>query len=126
MKIEYLPDGSEACPLVRLFDFKTSEIAELLAACRALHDGPLGHYRLDAIRSLESIGGCQLSLEAGVRDRGLVLVAPPAEFRWVLSRLTWDNVEGLLAPFEKHEIDGFQWLDSIGEASLLISRDGSW
>lgn len=113
MKIEYLSDGSEDCPLVRLFSFEAAEVAELRAACRALHDGSADRYRLGSIQSLESIGECELTLEAGARDRGLVL------------RATWDNVERPLEPFEERDATGYQWLDSIGDASLVISRNGS-
>jgi hypothetical protein len=126
MKIEYLTDGSESCPVVRLFNFEPSEIEELRAACRALHNGAIDRFRLDSIPSVQQLGECQMTFEAGACDRGLVVVSPPASLKWTLSRGTWDNIEGLLEPFEVEGDHGYQWLDSRGDAKVLISRDGRW
>jgi hypothetical protein len=38
----------------------------------------------------------------------------------------WDNVAGLIEPFE-HSAGGFQWLAGVpGEAALLLSASGQW
>lgn len=126
MKIEYLASGSPDCPLVRIHSFGTSEISALRAICRKLHEGSLDEYSLGSLPDLESIGGCQITLKAESRDRGLVLIAPPASFEWILSRETWDNIEGLLEPFEQSDAAGHQWLNASGGFSALISRDGMW
>jgi hypothetical protein len=126
MKIEYLPDASADCPLVRFYNFVPSEVAELRAICRKLYDGSLDEYSIDSIPGLETVGGCRITLKAGSRDRGLVPTSPPAMFEWILTRGTWDNVDGLLEPFEIPGVKGFQWLDSSTETSVLISRDGIW
>ncbi len=126
MKLEVFSDGSADCPLVRLSDFLPTEIRTLRAICRALCDGSLDDYTVDSISSVESIGGCRLTLKAGSRDQGLVLVSPPSSFEWTLSRGSWDNVDGLLEPFETVGVGGHQWLNRSGVASVLVSRDGSW
>ena len=41
IKLEYLPDGSDACPLVRLYDFDTDGVRCLRDTFRSLAEGTL-------------------------------------------------------------------------------------
>jgi len=125
MKVEFIPDGSSDCPLIRIYDFVPIEVAPLRAVCRELYEGTLDEFPFASLPNCEFVDGCRVTLKAGTWDRGMVLIAPPASFDWILTRGTWDNIEGLLEPFEAEAPSGFQWLDPSTGVSVLISRYGS-
>jgi hypothetical protein len=125
MKLEFLPDGSDDCPLVRLYDFAPHEAAGLVSAALDLASG---RQRVTAVHDwpgVEAIDGCRLLLRSGPRDRGLVRLAAPADFECVLTPATWDDVAGLTEPFIAG-CGGFRWLSEIGDARWLISGSGHW
>jgi hypothetical protein len=125
MKLAFLRDGADACPLVRLYDFDARAVAELLAGLHALASG--GRQRLDVheLKCVESVAGCRLVLRTGPRDRGMVQLPGLASFECVLTPVGWDDVAGLAEPFLERDA-GYQWLCRSGEAAWLLSRDGRW
>ncbi len=125
MKLEYLPDGSPDCPLIRLFGFTSGEVAQLRAFVADLAQGRVESVAVHELPFVESIGGCQLVLRVWPRDQSVLRVGEPAMFECRLTRITWDNVEGLMEPFA-HGTQGYQWLAEHGDASLLISASGQW
>jgi hypothetical protein len=125
MKLEFLPDGSDACPLVRVYDFAPAEVARLFAALSALATGSQRHVAVHDLPGVAAVSGCQLILRSGTRDRGLVQLAGPARFECVLTPESWDNVAGLTSPFVARA-GGYQWLSTIGDANWLLSGDGQW
>ncbi len=127
MKLEYLPAGSQDCPLVRLYDFDTGEAVQLRdVACRfskwsvdivAVHDLPF----------VEPVDSCRLTLCVSKRNHGLSLLVAPSNLVCALSQCAWDNITGLIDPFcEAQAEHGFQWLDKSGDISLLLSPSGDW
>ena len=125
MKIEYLPDGSDDCPLIRLYDFAQPEIAELFAALSALASGERLSVAVDGLAGVESISECRLTLSSGSRDIGVVRIDAPASFECGLRPEAWDNVADLIEPF-LNGARGYQWLVTLGDAQLLLSIDGQW
>lgn len=122
MKVERLTDGSPDCPLVRLFDFTSSEAESLRKGVRCLADGQRERLDLEDC-GVTPVDGFALSFVAGHRDVGLA--SELGRFAWVLRAETWDKIEGLIEPFTKG-LTGFQWLSKDGGTSLLISPDGTW
>lgn len=125
MKLEYIAAGSDDCPLIRLFEFTLAEVEELRKLVRSLVSGERQSVALQNEAWAAPIGGCQLSLRRGNRDRGVRQVEP-LTFECVLSPDGWSNVEGLLDPFCDSDTTGFQWLTHDGRVSLLISQSGKW
>lgn len=121
MKLEYLADGSDDCPLIRLFEFTPAEVQELRKLVRSLASGERQSVTLQHEAWAEPIGGCQLSLRRGNREQG-VRQMELLKFECVLSSNEWSNVEGLLAPFCESDTAGFQWLTHDGKVPLLISQ----
>lgn len=125
MRLEFLPDGSDDCPLVRLFAFTPAEVAGLHAAVTALAAGEQSRVEVHHLPGVEGVTGCRLTLHAGGRDRGLVPLPVSAAFDCILTRDGWDTVAHRIEPFLS-ECDGYQWLDDTGDTDWLLSWDGQW
>ena len=125
MKLEYLPDGSPDCPLLRLFAFTKAEAKQLRAAVSALAAGrpAVAVHRLPFV---EAVGGCQLTLQVTGWDQAITRGAGCNEFTCGFTAGTWANVAGLLEPFAESTA-GSQWLAGPpGEAALVLSASGQW
>jgi len=122
VRLEFFPDGSEACPLLCIRDFSAQEVAALRNAALELADGVSAFVRLEDRVTLAS--DTRLHMRVGKRNEGLRQA--PQAFELVLTPLEWSQVEGLLEPFLEERPHGSQRLDEHGEIALLISRDGSW
>lgn len=127
MRLEYLPDGSVDCPLIRLYDFDAAAATRLLRVVTSLSDGSVGRIILDEQQEIISIDGCKLALVAGGSDHGVVKMTAANQFECVLTPESWANVAGLIEPFcEPGAFNGFQWLDETSDISLLLSPKGLW
>jgi hypothetical protein len=125
MRLEFLPDGSDDCPLIRLYDFDCTGVARLLAALSALASHERESSAVHDLPGVESISECRLFLRTGARDRGVVQLPGPASFECDLTPEGWDNVAGLAEPFLNGN-GGYQWLVTSGDAKWLLSTDGHW
>ena len=125
MKVEYLADGSNDCPLIRLYEYNQSEVQRLRELIRELATGVRESAPLQNESWVVPVEGCCLNLLRGSRDRGIRQVLL-LNFECVLSSIGWSNVEGLLDPFCDSDTNGFQWLTHDGRISLLISQNGQW
>jgi hypothetical protein len=125
MKVEYLADGLNECPLIRLYEYNQSEVRRLREIGRALASGAPQSRPLHSEPWVLPIDGCRLTLRPGSRSIGVRNVAP-LTFECVLSPTGWSNFEGLLDPFCDSDTNGFQWLTHDGKISLLISQNGQW
>jgi hypothetical protein len=125
MKIEFLKRGSPDCPLIRLFEFNVNEAYGLRRIALQLAGGKQQSVALHEVPGVIPIGGCQLRLDRGEKDRGAHEVAP-LKFDWMMTNDGWRNVAGLIRPFSRGTAGGWQWLSSIGKIAVLLSRDGSW
>jgi hypothetical protein len=124
MKIEFLSDGADACPLVRLSHFRPDEVEQLRQACRNLADGG-GAIALHDQPWVESIDGCRLVLRAAADDVGVTKSAHAPAFELALSSDGWREVEEKLMPFLT-DAGGWNWLTDEGDARVLISQSGQW
>jgi hypothetical protein len=125
MKIEYLPEGSERCPLIRLFQYSASEVRLLREAATALASGVRQSIFLHSEPWIEPVHGCRLFFHRGTKNIGIRQVAP-LDFECVLRADGWSNLEGLLDPLCESDSNGFQWLTQRDQISLLISQSGQW
>jgi|SRR5215475_7511465 len=125
MKLEYLPDGSPECPLIRLYEFDQPQARQLTALVKSLGAGDCQDVALQNESWVEPVRSCCLNLRVGTRNHGVRQVGPH-RFECVLSLDSWRNMEGLLEPFLGSTSSGFQWLTNEGKVGLLISRNGQW
>jgi hypothetical protein len=128
MKLEFLAEGSDDCPLIRLYDFDQTGAKRLREAFAALADGLRQSIALHEEWWVRSVENCELELRLGKRDLGVV-ERLPMRFECVLTEEGWleaaEKTETFCVP---HEGSGetYQWLNSDGEVSLLLSPSGKW
>lgn len=127
MRLEFLPDGSEARPLVRLYDFTAQEARDLRKLLERLaeeKDQAVALHKLPWIQAID----CGLTLKVGKSNTGIRRAPKPTELECVLRPAGWEGAVGLVEPFGLDESAnaGYQWLDESGDVRLLISRDGAW
>jgi hypothetical protein len=125
VKLEYLPDGSPDCPLIRLFEFDQLEARRLRQLVTSLIGGDRHDVQLHNEEWIKPIGECRLNLRQADRNQGVRQVLA-LDFECVLSLDGWSNVEGLLEHFYGSTTSGFQWLTHDGRVALLISQSGQW
>ena len=126
MKMEFLPDGSPDCPLIRLYEFSVAEVQELRRFCMSLADGSATCIALHQQPGITAIGGCELNLRIDKRDVGL-LQSKTMKFDCALTDEGWREVADLAEPFcDKVGPNTYQWLNEDGEVSLLLSPSGQW
>jgi hypothetical protein len=125
VKLDYLKEGSDDCPLVRLYQFRSEEIQQLRRSFESLASGVVEHVALDEVTPVESVDGTRLTFSRAARDRGVV-PSGERDFDVVLTPDGWQRCIGLLEPFCQPSW-GYQWLcDDVGRVRLLLSHDGSW
>jgi len=126
MKLEYLPDGSDMCPLVRIYEFDSAAARRVHDVFSSLASGSLERVRLDEVVPVDSIGGCRISFSRGPKDRGVIQTGAH-EFEVVLSAQGWSHTAGLAEPFRDNCSAGYQWLtEHAGDIQLLFSPGGDW
>jgi hypothetical protein len=121
MKIEFIADGSDDCPLIRLFDYTSNELNGLANLFHSLAEqsAPLSK-QVDA----EPVNGATLSCALASRDEPVVRRGGNS-FELRLTADTWltnaELTEALRSP------GGFQWLVSgSSDIQVLVSPDGCW
>ena len=127
MKLEFLPEGSDDCPLIRLYDFDVSDAMRLKEAFRALSEGSRQSIPLHEEWWLRSIEDCQLVLRLGKRELGIVQRLP-MRFECVLTEEGWreamEKTDPFCRPPENRQPESHQWLNQDGEVPLLLSPTG--
>ncbi len=126
MKLEFLPDGSNAGSLLRMYDFEIVEIEQLFAAVLALASGDQEHYEVHNLPGVDAVSGCKFFLCVGNRDRRTVVLPEPASFECVLTPDGWEQVASLVESFLQPGKHGYKWLHWSGDFRWLLSRDGDW
>jgi hypothetical protein len=127
MRLEYLPDGSPDCPLIRLYDFDHRTVSVFRRLVAELGNGSRRALIVHDLPDVEAVGGCQLVLEVGKRNLGVIPSRSSNSFSCILTESGWENVAYLMEPFcEPGQAGAFQWLSDEGEIPLLLSVDGQW
>ncbi len=126
MKLQFLPDGSPDCPLIRLYDFEAADALRLKELFDCLATGSRTSISLHEQKGIEPVDGCQLILRVGKGDTGIVQKGP-FTFECDLTPAGWADVALLIEPFcEAAEANTYQWLNEDGQISLLLSPAGTW
>lgn len=128
MKIEFLKDGSDDCPLIRIFGNEPSSAARLAIAFRQLASGETKEIAIHEMPGFNSIGGCLLIAKIDHKNIGIQAIDDNA-FECLLTPEGWERLAELVDPFtEKLEGVQYQWLDDTSEISLVISSSelGEW
>ena len=109
MKLEYLPDGSPDCPLIRLYNFSVSEATALRAKVAGLGEGSSDSVAVHELPFVMAIDDCQLDLVAVDRDQDVVTADSARRFACVLTQASWEGIVGLMGPFCRPEgSNGYQ------------------
>ena len=125
VRLEYLPEGSPDCPLIRLFDFTPAEVAALGMAVAELAAHRTNWVAVHRLPGIISVGRCELTLLRRDREQAVVRVGPTA-FECRFTTDTWEQVAEQISPFAEGA-EGYQWLAGApGEVSLLLSATGLW
>src|SRR5262249_34809201 len=97
MKLEFLASGSPDCPLIRLYEFTSKDAYELRRIVLQLARGEETIVWLHEQPNVTAIGGCELALRQGKKDRG-VSATSLLKLEWILSPVSWLQVAGF-GPF---------------------------
>jgi hypothetical protein len=125
MKLEYLHEGSDHCPLIRLFDFTRGEAAQFALVTADLAARRIQRMALHELSFIRSVGRCQLTLCIDARDAGVKRISQ-TDFECRLTVDGWDEVTDFVGPFVAGS-SGYQWLvEHPGDAALLFSQSGQW
>jgi hypothetical protein len=126
MRLEFLPDGSPDCPLLRLYHFTPAEARQLHGNLAALVTGTAESVAVHNLPFVEAFADTQLTCRATTWDQSLTRDASTGEFECGFTPETWDNISGLIEPFMRGAA-GYQWLATVpSEVGLLLSVDGHW
>jgi len=125
MKLEYLPDGSDMCPLVRLYAFTMAEARSLHSSFCSLASGSLQSVQLSDILPVEAVDGCSITFIRGERDTG-VMQRGERRFEVELSPAGWEQAAGRTESFREGALACYDWLIDEGDIQLLISPTGAW
>ena len=130
MRIEYFPDGDEGRPLVLLYGDDLSPLSILAAAVQDLIDGHANAIAVHQLPGFEAVGGCELFFLVVKRDLGARLVSlEPPRVECAVRPVWWENVAGLLKPFdEPGAANRHQYLTYgfYSEVELIVSTARSW
>jgi len=128
MKLDYLEEGSDDCPLIRLYEFSSAEIQRLRQSFESLANAKAERIALNEVIPVESVDGTQLTFIRAEHNQGVV-PSGSRSFDVILSPQGWGRCMGLLEPFCENSCDYqcYQWLcDDVGQLPLLLSSDGAW
>jgi hypothetical protein len=130
VRLEHLPEGSEFCPLLRLYDFSLAEAQQLLAVAELLASGGSLAVPLHLAPFVAADSSCHLTLRVSAADLGIIRVSDTA-FVCELSQAGWSDFASLVQPFTVDALDdGFQWLlgglSTGHRPALLLSPSGRW
>lgn len=99
VKLEYLPDGSPDCPILRIYDFDEPAVQRLQGLFNELASGSVRAVALHELPDIESVAGCTVTFRVSERDRGVVRVKDRNTFECHLTQATWEQLAGLTEPF---------------------------
>ena len=125
MRLEFLADGADECPLLRLYDWQTGQVALLREAAEQLATGASRSVVLNSLPFIEVVGSITFTWVADPWDRGVLLPHDRRSFVMQLPPETWSDVVEIIRPFERDAI-GFNWLLPVTEVEVLLSLSGQW
>jgi len=124
MKVEYLIEGSDDCPLIRIYSGTIDDCKRLLTAIEVMIKENKGFF-VGNLKGYKCINNMKLEFALANVDNGIIQ-EDTNYFKWSLSINGWFKVKSLLIPFLKEYKNKYQWLEETSDISLLISDTGEW
>ena len=129
MYLEFIPEGSQFCPLLILSPSIPEEAEKLYQALTNLVTDNNAVVDVHALPFISPVDGCRLSAQVSAQDIdeniGPVLIEKTKNhFTWQLTCQGWEWVLKLLCRFTDPDCDGHQWLgpdDVTGGISVILS-----
>lgn len=122
MEVEYIPDGSQHCPLIILSPSDPTKAEQLY---NAIHSAILSTGETLDIHTLpfiSPVNDCRLSAQMSDEDIGAVLIEKTKNhFTWKLTRQSWEFSLELLQRFTEPDCSGYQYFDDTLAVSVIIS-----
>ncbi len=122
MELEYIPDGSQYCPLIILSPITQTKAEQLH---KAIHNVILSSGEtldIHALPFISPVDGCILSAQIAERDDGAVVIKKTKNhFTWKLTRKSWEFAIALLQRFTEPDCSGHQYLDDTLGIQVIIS-----
>jgi hypothetical protein len=126
LQIDFIERGSADCPIVRIAGIDPAACTLLGETLGAMTRGSVARVAIHELPGIASTNGCVLFACVGSRERGTVRQPNCASFDWILTRAGWENVCGLIEPFFARGDCGYQWLEYLGDAKILLTSTGRW
>lgn len=137
MQIDFLEEGSEDCPLIRLYGVEASQFAILLEAMLHLATRAQEECSLHDVPGFHALPGCRFKLISASAQTGVQRIGQSLDFEWRLTPAQSIVVAGLVEPFAQRVEQGrHQWLSGKqarygldrGDISVVLScsADGHW
>jgi len=128
MKIEYLPDGSTDCPLIRIYGGGKEDLLRLQQAFLQLAAGAAEEVELDKLPGFQAVAACHLTAKTEKEDIG-VTTADEVHFFMKLSPTRYRELaEMTTSLIGLEERIYYHWLDETSPVSLLLTTSpiGQW
>ena len=124
MILDFLPDRSNDCPILRIYDFDLVEAEAFVSEIEKMANGVFDSLPIHHLPFVDAIDGCLLTAMIGVRAEGVDMVTPLPDansFAWIGSRDEWRHIIDLILPLEGLMTPNhYQWLtDDFGVQILL-------
>ena len=125
MYLEFIPEGSQFCPLLILSPSIPEEAEKLYQALTSLVADNNAVVDIHGLPFISPVDGCRLSAQVIDEDIGAVLIERTKNhFTWQLTCQGWEWALKLLYRFTEPDCHGQQWLgpdDETGDISVILS-----
>ncbi len=127
MEVEFIANGSQDCPIILIHGSDRRDIQRLGECFDQLANGAIKDLDILTIPGFSSVHCRQLLAAVSSRDVGVQKIGP-SFFKWKLTPASWSNVAGLVEPFWREELPSHrhQYLNQLGDISVIMSTDKSW
>ena len=124
MKLDYLHDDTDECPMIRLYNFDNDENGRLCDAILLLKSREQDCVLVHELPWVESIEECRLTLRSTSKNKDMSRLPGPASFELGLTSYKWGIMALMVREVKKS--NEYQWLWESGDAKLLFSKTGQW
>lgn len=125
MKLEYLFEGSDDCPLIRIYGGVPKDYSHLIGIIDDLLNERKKSIYLNDKKTYKPINDMKLEFVLSSTNIGITEVAN-SDFKCSLTKEGWSKVRQLILPFLNEHRSMHQWLDETSNISLLLTDTGKW
>jgi hypothetical protein len=127
VNIDYLENGSDDCPIIRVYGNEPDSVRLLMKCIADMVNGEIKSKCLNDIKGFKSINGCRFDIELSSLQKGVIQLSSN-NFICQLSKDGWQEAYELLEPLSEDSKTGYQWINESSEISFLVSRyaNGQW